>query len=128
MKFSINLRGDLAKLTDAELSERLKSAIADFDEANNRGLLSGSSPWWHWRGPIRHPRAYRAFSSFFAGSNGSFFLDLVWVLTLSGKTGERLLRRDRATAMHLSLCEIEDLMDEAKRRGFNVRGMDQSQG
>jgi hypothetical protein len=114
----INFRGDLAKLTDAELAERLQKALDDFNEANNRRGISGWSwPIWRWRGPIRHPRVYRAFSSLFGGSNGNLFFDLVWALGLSGKLGDRLLRKDRAIAMHLSLCEIEDLIDEAKRRG-----------
>lgn len=121
MQTSINLRGDLAKLTDAELAEKLQQALADFDEANNRrGIWGWSWLLWRWRGPIRHPRAYRAFSSLFGGSTGNLFFDLVWMLGLSGKSGDRLLRKDRAIAMHLSLCEIEDLIDEAKRRGHKV--------
>jgi hypothetical protein len=121
MQAGINLRGDLAKLTDAELAERLQKAIDDFDEANHRQGLSGLS-WllWRWRGPVRHPRAYKALSSLSGRGSGNLLIDLVWALGFSGKLGDRLLRTDRATAMHLSLSEIEDLIDEAKRRGYKV--------
>ena len=121
MQTGINLRGDLAKLTDAELAEKLQQALAGFDEANSRrGIMSWSWLLWHWRGPVRHPRVYKAFSSLSGGGSGNLLFDLVWALGFSGKLGERLLRSDRATAMHLSLCEIEDLIDEAKRRGYKV--------
>jgi hypothetical protein len=59
MRFRINLRGDLAKLSDAELVDRLQAAWTAYDaaERSNRFTL-----WYSRRGPLRHPWFYRLFS------------------------------------------------------------------
>jgi hypothetical protein len=112
MRASINLRGDLAKLSDAELIERLQEAWRAYEVAAKKP--------WAWllhsrRGPIRHPRAYR-FLSVLASGGGSW-LDLLFAAALSGKTAEPSLRwADPTVDAHLSLCEIRDLTDEMERR------------
>ena len=102
MRFGINLRGDLAKLSDAELTDRLQTAWAAYDAADVRP--SRLILWYSRRGPVRHPWAYRLFS----------------IAGLSGMGGHYLgtgpfLRFD-AYDQHLTLCEIRDLTDEMERR------------
>jgi hypothetical protein len=120
MKLSLNLRGDLAKLTDAELAERLEHLFHAYEAAQGRKTRwwdLGFMPVWRWRGPIRHPRAYRFFASL-AGASGGSWLDLVFAIDLSDKRAERLLRSatDPQGDIYLHLCEIRDIMDEAERR------------
>jgi hypothetical protein len=118
MRFSINLRGDLAKLSDAALVERIENAWQDYEVAarkpRRRGKLAGS-----WNGPIRHPWAYRFTSAiywrygFLAGRMGTI-----------GDFGAASLLGFRAPPeidMHLTLCEIRDLMDELERRVIHRR-------
>jgi hypothetical protein len=102
MGFAINLRGDLAKLSDAELSERLEAAWRAYEEAaaNSRIKL-----WYSRRGPLRHPRAYRFLSV--VGLQGPWF---TFYLGLGP-----FLRWD-AYGQHLALCEAKDLTDEIERR------------
>lgn len=116
MTKSLNLRGDLAKLGDTELAERLEATWRDLDAVRKR-----RRPWWRgggplfpWRGPIRHPRAYR-FLSLLALGEGNVFaaaLGAAW----SGKAVERALRGDVETDEFLSVCEVRDIMDEIARR------------
>jgi hypothetical protein len=117
-KASVNLRGDLAKLSDAELAERLEVAWESLEsaQAGQRGRWSFGLNWniGLWRGPLRHPRAYRFLWLFDLGGGG-------WLATLlssvfSGKRFERFVRKDAPTNEYLSLCEIRDIMDEIDRR------------
>jgi hypothetical protein len=117
-KASVNLRGDLAKLSDAELAEHLEAAwqAVDAAQARRRGTWFFFRSWViaPWRGPIRHPRAYR-FQSLLSGGNPWWFVLLV-ASVFSGKQYERFLRRDMATDEYLSLCEVRDITDEIERR------------
>jgi hypothetical protein len=114
MARGINLRGDLAKLDDAELAARLQDAWVACEVATQR-------PRWSWllyshRGPIRHPRAYRFLSVLSGGTTTEPWLDLLLAALLSSKRFEGLITPDSATARHLALCEISDINDEIKRR------------
>jgi hypothetical protein len=116
LRFSINLRGDLAKLSDVELAERLEVAWQTYETAPKPSWLQ----WkllWRWRGPLRHPRFYRFLSvlSRAMPESGLFaFLFAAWAA--SAKSAERLAGNDPAIDVHLTLCEIRDLTDEMKRR------------
>jgi hypothetical protein len=68
-----------------------------------------------WRGPVRHPRAYRFFS-LMGGANGEAWLVALIAWLFSGKQFERLLRKDAATDEYLGVCEIRHLQDEIERR------------
>jgi hypothetical protein len=102
MGLSINLRGDLAKLSDAELAARLKDAWQAHEAAKDR--VPWYNVWYSRRGPIRHPWAYRVLS--LAGVRGplSFYLGAGPFLRVSWMD------------VHLTLCEIRDLNDEIERR------------
>ena len=118
MTTAVNLRSDLAQLSDGELAQRLEAAWHDYDEAEGRrqawGLLASGAPAGI-RGPVRHPRVYR-FLSALQGWGGDW-LGALLAFGLSDKKAEPLLRRaDSALAGHLSLCEIQDLVEEAERR------------
>jgi hypothetical protein len=111
MRFSVNLRGDLAKLSDAELVERLETAWHAYEAVERSSWVA-----WRvgWRDPIRHPRVYRFFSAL--GLTGHWLLDMLLAGLLSGKSTERLLRAEPEVDTHLTLCEIRDLTDEMERR------------
>ena len=124
MGYSINLRGDLAKLSDAQLAERLNEACHAYDTASQKPKETGLMWllfWWSRRGPIRHPRAYR-FLAVFANSYANppwLHLALAWVL--SGKKAAWLVGGSRVWDTHLAVCEIRDIEDEIKRRLANRR-------
>jgi len=79
MRFSINLRGDLAKLSDAELADRLQAAWAAYNAADKR--LNRLALWYSRRGPIRHPWVYRLLS--IAGVSGAEGFTLAWDLSFA---------------------------------------------
>jgi hypothetical protein len=117
MKLSLNLRGDLAKLTDQELAERLDQSSQAYDAASQSrwsGWVGKPSPI---RGPIRHPRAYRVLATL-PGMSGSIWIDLLVAGIASSKSGEKALRwlGWPQVDMYLHGCEIRDIVDEAKRR------------
>jgi len=102
----LNLRNDLARLSDLELAERVKSAWLAYEVAeerlSRRRGSSGYTIWYSARGPIRHPIAYRVISVF--GAQGPF--PILWLgLTIGLPFGP-------LADMHLSLCEIRDFNDE----------------
>ena len=111
---AVNLRGDLAKLSDAELAERLEAAWQTYEAASKPRWWSGR-PGWSFRGPLHHPRAYR-FAAVLQGSSGWLLLDLALALMLSSKRFEAWFYKNPPTASHLSLCEIRDMTDEIERR------------
>lgn len=110
----INLRFDLRHLSDDELARRIADAMRDQEAADRwrgwwfPGLIHGR------RGPIRHPRCYRFIGALSAG-DGGLLTGLVACL-LSSKSFERLLRMSSAAKSHISLCELQDLVEEAQRR------------
>jgi len=77
MRLRLNLRGDLAKLSDVELAERLAAAWQAYDavERPTRFAL-----WlaMMWRGPIRHPRAYRFLSLIGNTGDAYFWYAIPW--------------------------------------------------
>ena len=115
MALPVNLRSDLAKLTDAELAEQLEDAWRKYETTEKRPLSRWVfSPMFQTRGPIRHPRAYR-FMAALQGGSGSW-LDLLFASALSGKKTEGFLRTDPGADRHLNICEIQDITDELERR------------
>jgi hypothetical protein len=110
MALVLNLRGDLAKLGDAELAERLGAAWKAHEAAQQASKPVGL--WYSRRGPIRHPWAYRLFSVSGVGA---------------GISGQWLgfgpfLRSIAYDDMDLTLCEIKDLTDEIQRRIAQRKG------
>jgi allophanate hydrolase subunit 1 len=105
---SLNLRFDLAKLSEAELIQRVDEAWRSYHAAeakNSRGIELRNS----WNGPIRHPLAYRFLSFVERRYNGG------WSIMTPG------LDWGPTVEMHLALCEIRDLMDELERRAARRR-------
>jgi allophanate hydrolase subunit 1 len=100
---SLNLRFDLAKLSETELVQRVDEAWRSYHAAE-----AEKQPWIElrnsWNGPIRHPVAYRFLSFFERRYSGG------WSLTTPG------FQWGPTVDMHLALCEIRDLMDELERR------------
>ena len=104
MSFGINLRGDLAKLSDAELAARLQASWQAFEAAEMK--MKGRKLWWAPRCPIRHPWAYQWLSML--GISGPGLGSFVGWYPAS--------RWDGVMAMHLARCEIQDIHDEIERR------------
>jgi hypothetical protein len=117
MRLSVNLRDDLAKLSDTELATRLDAAWRTYDSTKKPWLWRGPL----WRSPVRHPRAYR-FLSLLGTSSGSWF-DLLFAAALSAKGAEPLLRRNPAMDLDLTIYEIRDLMEEMERRVAGQRAV-----
>ena len=111
MRLRVNLRGDLAKLSDVELVERLEANWLAHDAAETNETLL----WHSRRGPLRHPRVYR-FLSVLGQPGGPAWLVFFISTLLSAKHMEPLLRSDSDLDQHLTLCEIRDIMDEMERR------------
>lgn len=112
MALSVNLRADLAKLSDQELAERF--------ERTSRALDRVQRGWGQWRlftfrGPIKHRRIYRFFSMLGAGG-GNLALDAFIALVFSHKKYERLYNAPDRPDFHLSVCEMMDIADELERR------------
>jgi hypothetical protein len=116
MTQTLSFRSDLAQLSDAELARRLEDNWQRYEAAQRRPFWSWS--WWPFmgtRGPIRHPHAYRFFAAL-SGDNGNW-LSLLFATAFSHKGGERLLwKSDPKLDAHLTLCEIQDIVEEAERR------------
>jgi hypothetical protein len=115
MRLSLNLRHDLATLSDAELAERLERTWQAHARAEREA--SPGKLWASFRGPVRHPLAYPFISwvgvshrlgrTFGLSSGPAFWLGVQGLLS----TWRRALIR-----MHLALCEARDTTDEMKRR------------
>ena len=117
MRLRINLRGDLTKLSDEALADRLKANWAIYEAAGVTppGPFSINVPLsYSFRGTLRHPRAYRFWSALV--NSNIWWLSLLLTTLLSSPRMERFLRFDRRTDAHLSLCEIRDIMDEVECR------------
>jgi hypothetical protein len=115
MRFSVNLRGDLAKLSDAELAARLEGAWRAYEAIEKSGWFWIGWPVG-WRDPIRHLRVYRFFSALGLIIGGHWLFNILIAGLLSGKSTERFLRAEPEVDTHLTLCEIRDLTDEMERR------------
>jgi hypothetical protein len=111
LPLSLNLRHDLARMSDAQLVERLEQTWTAYSQVE-----ADAWPfklWASFRGPVRHPSAY-AFLSWLAVSSG-----LSWQFGPSFAFGVRSLLSKRSRAlirMHLAICEVRDINDEMKRR------------
>jgi hypothetical protein len=111
MPLSLNLRHDLAALSDAELAERLervRQAHLQAERAASPGKL-----WASFRGPIRHPLAY-PFLSWLGvrhGIAGTFSPSFLFGVQALLSARHRMVMR-----VHLALCEARDIADEMERR------------
>jgi hypothetical protein len=108
MDLSINLRDDLAKLSDEELVARLDAAWERHRAAEN-STPSDFKLWYSQRGPIRHPWGHYLFSVMGVSSRWWFMS-----LRLGPVIGPVIGRGPMG--MHLALCEIQDIQDEIQRR------------
>lgn len=113
MGLAINLRFDLRRLDDEELSKRFEMAWNE-----NDSIAASILPYtlrWSARGIIRHPVVY-PFISFVAFS-GPFYFSIGIALQLT-VLSFLSLRRDfqPLIRMHLALCEARDITDEIQRR------------
>jgi hypothetical protein len=102
MRLGLNLRGDLAKLTDAEIATRFEALMA-LRESTYRSLPSfGGNKWLYQRGlglPFgRGPLHARVFYRFF----GLAYLSLRNAPSLYD--------------LYLVDCELKDTRDETRRR------------
>jgi hypothetical protein len=98
----INLRSDLARLTDPEIAEALRQRWEEFESADAK---SKSRLRLSMRGPIRHPWAYRLLSlGCVTGPGFSFYLGNIWFGLCAYEK------------LHLIMCEIRDLQDEIQSR------------
>jgi hypothetical protein len=102
MRFGLNLRGDLAKLGDAEIAARLELLLAQREElylslsglAGNKWLYQQGFGLPLGRGPFHARIFYRIAAFLYAGRlNGRSLGDL-----------------------HLLDCELKDVRDEIQRR------------
>jgi hypothetical protein len=109
---SINLRYDLASMSDAQLAERLERTWQMHSQTEAEALplkLCAS-----FRGPVRHPFAYPFISwlgvraGFMAASFGPSFS-----ISIKGLLSEQYRALMRT---HLSICEAHDIVDEIERR------------
>jgi hypothetical protein len=120
MALALNLRGDLAKLSDAELAERLHAAWAKHDASRKYPRWS-FRPSFSFRWPLRHPRVYRFLSAMEAmGSGSGHWIDLLFPLVMSSKLTDALV--DATGDEYLILCEIRDITDEIERRVNSRKG------
>lgn len=112
MALALNLRGDLTKLSDAELAERLAEMWARHDASRRWSF----GPLFSFRWPLRPPRVYRFFWALGAmrGGISGHWIDLLFPLVMSSKLTDALV--DAAKDDDLALCEIRDIQDEIERR------------
>jgi len=108
---AVNLRSDLARLNDADLTARLEEAWHQYESAEK----PRPGPLHSLRGPIRHPRAYRFLRSVW-GFDGPWWFVLLGTIVASDKRVDEFLRAGGPPDPHLTLCEIRDMVDEVERR------------
>jgi hypothetical protein len=107
MRFGINLRGDLAKLDDAEIASRFEALISETETKHQATLAhkSGRVIYRIWKGCLgRGPLHGRIFYKLYALLFGVF-------AALEGQ-GFGPSEID----LYLSNCELKDVKDEIKRR------------
>ncbi|QJP14510.1 hypothetical protein G3545_13175 [Starkeya sp. ORNL1] len=117
---AINLRSDLAKLTDDELAERYHQLWTAYEAA--RARPQSPSNINGWRGPIRHPRFYRFLTIVNKGFSPEFWFDLLAGIIFSAKRYEPDLRASPDADADLSLKDVQDVMDEMQRRVDRRKG------
>jgi len=102
MRFGINLRGDLAKLSDVEIAAKFETLISDRESMSRAVPATFGNKWLYqngWglplgRGPLHARIFYRIMGlSYFNFSNSPSLYDL-----------------------YLLDCELKDTRDEIKRR------------
>jgi len=114
MALSINLRFDLKKLGDSQLADRLRRAVHDQESA-----AAAASPHrlkWSSRGLIRHPSAYPVLSVMRCSS---FDIGLAFGSWIGGEV-LGITAISRLLKLHLAICEVRDIMDELRRRGYRA--------
>ncbi|RYF31411.1 MAG: hypothetical protein EOO23_02700 [Comamonadaceae bacterium] len=101
MRLGINLRGDLAKLTDEQIASHLDQSIAQREglashagDRANRWIYSGGAAVPFGRGPLHARIFYRLMGFLYGGPLNGRSLGDLYVLD----------------------CEIKDVIDELKRR------------
>ncbi|WID97435.1 hypothetical protein QO058_03965 [Bosea vestrisii] len=106
MRLGINLRGDLAKLSNEELASYLEKCIADREGLGshagygaNRWLYKTGAAMPFGRGPLHARIFYRVMGLMYGGPLNGRSLGDLYVLD----------------------CEIKDIMDELKRRARATR-------
>lgn len=112
MAFSLNLRFDLARLTNDELGERCEAIWAELDQLeSDRGPVRTVK---RWRGPVRHPRAYVFWAML--GNSGGGELDVLVSAFAANTALADVLTHTPAIRLYLALCEMQDILDEMKSR------------
>jgi hypothetical protein len=102
MRFGINLRGDLAKLTDAEIASMFETLISRREETYRAAPIQAGNKWLYQRGlgmplgrgPLHAPIFYK-------------FLGLRY-LNIFGSSS--------LYDLYLLDCELKDVRDEIERR------------
>ncbi len=101
MRLGINLRGDLAKLSDEALASHLERSMADREglaphagDGLNRWLYKTGAAMPFGRGPLHGRIFYRVMGHMYGGPLNGYSLGDLYVLD----------------------CEIKDIIDELKRR------------
>lgn len=101
MRLGINLRGDLAKLSDHELSEQLEASIAQRDWLISE--TKNAPNRWAYRLGIAMPFGRGLL-------HARLFYRLLGRLSVGAVTGQSL------GDLYVVECEIKDIMDELKHR------------
>jgi hypothetical protein len=109
MRFGINLRGDLAKLDDAEIASRFEELVSE-TETKYRAIPACARNKWFHRGAVgflfgRGLLHARVFYKIQAVVFGCFLL-------ISGND----LLTPESIDLYLLDCELKDTRDEIKRR------------
>jgi hypothetical protein len=108
MRFGINLRGDLAKLDDAEIASRYEALISETETKHRatRAHASGRVIYRIWKGSMGrglfHGRVFYKVQAFLLGG----FVAIV---------GQEVLTETDLELYFLN-CELKDVRDEIKRR------------
>ncbi len=97
MRFGINLRGDLAKLDDAEIASRFEGLISEMETKHKVVYQVGK---YSARG-LLHARIFYKIQATIFGMFGAFSGSMI---TLSG------------IELYLLGCELADVRDEIERR------------
>jgi hypothetical protein len=114
VKLHLNFRFDLRELDDASLAAHVQKIEELREILGLRPKLF--DPILIWRGPIRHPWAYR-FWTFFSGEDPVALNTAIAAWLASSKQSPTwLLKHDRGANIFLVNCELLDLYDELERR------------